>query len=92
MLIVSMCPEMCKFCNEINQSVTLAVVSGSFPKLNPGFSVQVCFDFELKFLSFKYRQVTCHLIPVSLSFYYLCVMHCLFNSVDENSPYKVCDS
>ena len=28
MLIVSMCPEMCKFCSEI----VLAGVSGSFPK------------------------------------------------------------
>ena len=30
MLIVSMCPEMCKFCNEI----ALAGVSGSLQKLN----------------------------------------------------------
>ena len=28
-----MCPEMCKFCNEIVLAVTL-VVSGSFPKLS----------------------------------------------------------
>ena len=29
-----MCPEVCKFCNEIVLAVTLAVVSGSFPKLS----------------------------------------------------------
>ena len=47
LLIVSMCPEMCEFCNEN----ALTGVSGSFLKINPGFKTQVCFDFELKFLS-----------------------------------------
>ena len=73
--------------------MTLAVVSGSFPKLSlilASVFKFVLISVELKFLSFKYRRDTCHLINFSLLFYYLCFMHCRFNSVDENGPYKVC--
>ena len=50
-LFVSMCPEMCKFCNKI----ALVGVLGSFPKLILASVLSFVFQFELKFFSFTDR-------------------------------------